>query len=294
MSATKILLAGHTGTALLLFLICIQIQTCISQTNHVCAPSSCGSLHNISLPFRLKGDPPNCGFSFYELSCESNQTVLYLYSDRYLVQSINYNNSTIRVVDSNVNKGNCSSLPQHSLTGSNFRFGDPFDWRTSFWSPSYESQKVMMFMKCANPVKSPLYVDTAPCINGTNSYVLVVANFSYVENLCKVELIAMSSLPIIDYRNISYMDIHNRLVYGFEIWWKEVSCGICKGKEKCYLPSEGFSCPTESIFHQIITQIICKYSLSISLLALVLHNSPYNSTMKNFCRKCLSNQKMSS
>ncbi|KAJ6340609.1 hypothetical protein OIU77_008382 [Salix suchowensis] len=49
----------------------------------------------------------------------------------------------------------------------------------------------MMFMKCANPVKSPLYVDTAPCINGTNSYVLVVANFSYVENLCKVELIAM-------------------------------------------------------------------------------------------------------
>ncbi|KAJ6373629.1 hypothetical protein OIU78_029331 [Salix suchowensis] len=125
----------------------------------------------------------------------------------------------------------------------------------------------MMFMKCANPVKSPLYVDTAPCINGTNSYVLVVANFSYVENLCKVELIAMSSLPIIDYRNISYMDIHNRLVYGFEIWWKEVNCGICKGKEKCYLPSEGFSCPTESIFHQIITQIISLWWFILMMIA---------------------------
>ncbi|XP_011003873.1 PREDICTED: probable receptor-like protein kinase At1g67000 [Populus euphratica] len=256
MSATKILLASHTGTALVLFLIiCIQVQTCRSQTNHVCAPSSCGRLHNISLPFRLKGDPPNCGFSFYELSCENNQTVLYMYSGRYLVQSINYNNSTIRVVDSNVNKGNCSSLPQHSLTGSNFSYRDPFDWRTSFWSPSNESQKIMMFMKCANPVKSPLYMDTAPCINVTNSYVLIEANLSYVENLCKVELIAMSSLLIKDYRNISYMDIHNRLVYGFELWWKEVFCGICKGKEKCYLPSDGFPCPTESIFEQIINQI---------------------------------------
>uniref|UniRef100_A0A6N2LMB3 Uncharacterized protein n=1 Tax=Salix viminalis TaxID=40686 RepID=A0A6N2LMB3_SALVM len=33
------------------------------------------------------------------------------------------------------------------------------------------------------------------------------------------------------------MDIHNRLVYGFEIWWKEVSCGICKGKEKYFSPN---------------------------------------------------------
>ncbi|KAJ6760287.1 hypothetical protein OIU79_025191 [Salix purpurea] len=77
----------------------------------------------------------------------------------------------------------------------------------------------------------------------------------------------MSSLPIIDYRNISYMDIHNRLVYGFEIWWKEVSCGICKGKEKCYLPSEGFSCPTESIFHQIITQIISLWWFILMMIA---------------------------
>jgi len=117
----------------------------------------------------------------------------------------------------------------------------------------------MMFMKCANPVKSPLYMDTAPCINGTNSYVLIEANLSYVENLCKVELIAMSSLPIKDYRNISYMDIHNRLVYGFELWWKEVFCGICKGKEKCYLPSEGFPCPTES------KQLLSCFTLCVSL-----------------------------
>ncbi|KAG6745607.1 hypothetical protein POTOM_050105 [Populus tomentosa] len=54
--------------------------------------------------------------------------------------------------------------------------------------------KIMMFMKCANPVKSPLYMDTAPCINGTNSYVLIEANLSYVENLCRVELIAMYSV----------------------------------------------------------------------------------------------------
>ncbi|CAK7324149.1 unnamed protein product [Dovyalis caffra] len=255
MFATRILFAGHTGTTLLLFLICLQVQASRAQPSHLCAPSSCGNIHNISLPFRLKGDPSNCGYSFYELSCENNQTVLYMYSGRYLVQSINYNNSTIRVSDSNVNKDNCSSLPQHSLTGSNFSYVDPYEWRTSSWQPLNDSRKVMIFMKCANPVKSPLCVDTVPCLDGTNSYVLLEANLSYVENLCKVELIAMSSLLMKDYRNISYMDIHNKLVYGFEIWWKEVYCGFCKGKEKCKLSGQGFSCPTESIFDQIIAQI---------------------------------------
>lgn len=60
MFTTRILFVGLIGIALLLFLICLQVQICTSQINHLCAPSSCGNLHNISPPFRLKGDPPNC------------------------------------------------------------------------------------------------------------------------------------------------------------------------------------------------------------------------------------------
>ncbi|KAL9337329.1 hypothetical protein Peur_069098 [Populus x canadensis] len=48
-----------------------------------------------------------------------------------------------------------------------------------------ESQMLMIFMKCVNPVKSPFYVNTAPCINGTYSYVLIKSNITYVENCAK-------------------------------------------------------------------------------------------------------------
>ncbi|KAM1263301.1 hypothetical protein ACFXTH_028309 [Malus domestica] len=62
---------------------------------HHCAPSSCGIITNISYPFRLKHDPDNCGDQWYNLSCENNRTVLYLYSGKYHVQAINYDNYTV-------------------------------------------------------------------------------------------------------------------------------------------------------------------------------------------------------
>ncbi|KAM3729812.1 hypothetical protein ACB098_12G038900 [Castanea mollissima] len=69
--------------------------------NHTCSASSCGNIHNISLPFRLNTDPENCGDPRYELSCENNHTVLlYLFGGKYFVQEISYNNYTIRIVDS--------------------------------------------------------------------------------------------------------------------------------------------------------------------------------------------------
>ncbi|PQQ00441.1 rust resistance kinase Lr10-like isoform X1 [Prunus yedoensis var. nudiflora] len=70
----------------------------------VCPPSSCGSIRNISYPFRLNGDPTNCGVSFYTLSCENNLTILNLYSGKYTVRSINYDNNTIRAVDPGLRK----------------------------------------------------------------------------------------------------------------------------------------------------------------------------------------------
>ncbi|KAJ6868139.1 hypothetical protein NC651_033246 [Populus alba x Populus x berolinensis] len=119
-------------------------------------------------------------------------------------------------MDAGVNKDNCSSLPQHPLTITNFNYGDPYNPPISLSSFGEESQMLMIFMKSANPVKSPLFVNPTR-INGTYSGVLIKSNITYVENLCKVELVAISSMPIRDYINISYMDIHNRLAYGFEL-----------------------------------------------------------------------------
>ncbi|EYU28968.1 hypothetical protein MIMGU_mgv1a0259882mg, partial [Erythranthe guttata] len=91
-----------------------------------CTPSSCGEIRNISYPFRLNTDPKRCGHPKYELSCENNTTSLYLNSQKYLVQSINYANYTIRITDASVVENDTCSFPNYSLSGSNFSARDSY------------------------------------------------------------------------------------------------------------------------------------------------------------------------
>ncbi|BFG20595.1 hypothetical protein CerSpe_068690 [Prunus speciosa] len=213
--------------------------------HHRCEPSSCGKIQNISYPFRLKHDPEKCGDKRYELSCENNITVLYLYSGKYYVQAINYNNYTIRVVDANVDEGNCSSIPRDSLTGYNYHSQDPYSFevrqlhkRKITWSFSLQNShqielsKPIIFITCKTLVNSPLYVETAPCTDAISSpssalprsqghsFVMVGhVNASDLRELCRVELMVRTSWPGTKDMNLSYIDIHNELVYGFELSW---------------------------------------------------------------------------
>ncbi|KAG4379262.1 hypothetical protein GLYMA_17G214400v4 [Glycine max] len=105
----------------ILLLLLVQQICATKKQDHGCPLSSCGKITNITYPFRLKGHPKSCGDNRYELACENNVTVLHLYSGKYHVQAINYNNFTIRVVDPGVDQQtNCSSLPRYFLSRSNF------------------------------------------------------------------------------------------------------------------------------------------------------------------------------
>ncbi|XVF53415.1 hypothetical protein PTKIN_Ptkin05aG0098000 [Pterospermum kingtungense] len=208
--------------------------------NSTCTPSSCGNIHNISYPFRLRGDPSNCANHSYELVCEQNNlTALYLYSGKYHVQAINYNNYTIRLVDAGVHKDNCS----YSLTLSNFSSKDAFIWYNYKWGKSDykpELTRSVVFLSCLNPVKSSSFnVDASPCKNGdclSNSSLFRSRMYYYavsgpmtvsdVKDLCRVELITMTSLlPVRGGKNISYMEIYSSLVYGFELSFFQYRCG---------------------------------------------------------------------
>jgi len=105
--------------ALLLLVILAGHQSCSASKNSTvdCAPSSCGNIHNISYPFRLSTDLNSCGNKKYELTCENNRPALYLKNKtvKYYVQAIDYSNLTIRVVDADVQKDDCFSIPRHSL-----------------------------------------------------------------------------------------------------------------------------------------------------------------------------------
>ncbi|XP_055960945.1 LEAF RUST 10 DISEASE-RESISTANCE LOCUS RECEPTOR-LIKE PROTEIN KINASE-like 2.2 [Mercurialis annua] len=219
----------------LILIVLLQVpNTCDGRNtiNRTPCISSCGNIRNISHPFRLKSDPKQCGYdNSFELSCENNLTILPLNSVKYQVQAIDYFNQTIRLKDPNVNKDNCSSIPLHSWAdhySNNFvRYGETIS---------------LLFLKCTNSVNDPLYVDASACIDsiardsgggggGRGGYWYVKVGLTYASelvDLCRIELITLTSWPQLkDLQNISYLNVHDSMAYGFEVGWGLTSDFYC-------------------------------------------------------------------
>ena len=247
------------GLTVLIALVLVH-STCCATTamvnlNHTCSASSCGNIHNISFPFRLKTDPENCGDFSFELSCENNRTVLYKFGGKYYVQEISYNNYTIRIVDSGIHKDNYFSFSTPTYPSSRYylRYGAyPYDTylrkgtEVNYWN--LELSRSLVLMSCEKPVNSPLYLDTSTSNYNDKSssisdskryrYLKVgITNASQVEESCKVEKMFRTSWPRSDDSNISCKDVHNELVYGFELSWLERNCvSYCaRDSDYCYL-----------------------------------------------------------
>ena len=106
-------MSSLTIVVLLLILIFSYNKVYCEDQQESCS-RRCG-VHNISYPFRLKDSPKECGDERYNLSCEdNNQLILYYefgeYHGKYYVQSINYNNFTIRSLDFNLGSNNSIHL----------------------------------------------------------------------------------------------------------------------------------------------------------------------------------------
>ena len=218
---------------MVLLLLVHRICATKDEQEHACPPSSCGKITNIIKPFRLKGDPEECGDERYELGCENNVTVLYLNSSQYHVKSINYNNYTVRVVDPSLQPHNCSSLPLRSLSRSNFS-----DTYSSYTDPYQAGLKAfrnreslvfehIVFVNCNHSVReSRKYVDTSEYVKwDSKGHAYVIGGELKAEDFevgCEVKLVAPTSLRPLD--NHSYTAMHSALAYGFEISWINVAC----------------------------------------------------------------------
>ncbi|XP_068471521.1 uncharacterized protein [Phaseolus vulgaris] len=210
-----------------------------------CPSSSCAKITNINYPFRLKGDPEECGEKRYELGCENNVTVLYLYSGKYNVQSINYKNYTVRVVDPALQHHNLSSLPLRFLSRSNFSdtytlysdqyqagLGAIFNWKSVSFSH-------IVFVNCKDWVKEKgKYVESGEWVKWEGKgYAYAIGGDLKAEDLeigCEVKLVAPTSLSTFD--NHSYSSMHTALAYGFEISWIKLACH----KHCLFFPSYGY------------------------------------------------------
>jgi hypothetical protein len=225
-----------------LIIVVLVHQICSAEESHHCPPSSCGNIHNISHPFRLDSDPKHCGDSRYILSCENNQTVLYLNDGRYYVQEINYNyNYTIRIVYPGIlNDTDRSTILRSSLDFTSFSSGDPYSYNPD----NYDSIPYVVLVNCEKPVNSRRYLDISTCFNSSVSH---PKRYTYVllgpiwdlEDLCQVEQISLTSWSHQygghDFTNMSCTNIHNELLRGFELSWYRAYCGSCGGYGYCDL-----------------------------------------------------------
>ena len=210
-------------TAGLMALIALVLfhGSCSSEDNQHCPPSSCGNIHNISYPFRLRTDPITCGDLRYNLSCENNHTVLYLFEGKYDVQAINYNNYTIRIGTDSL--GSAYSTIQLKRTVVFRRI------------LGFSLTRSVVFMSCENPVNSPSYLDTSTCIdNGEDSSNTSISHSKRynryaiagttkakdVGDSCKVD----QKTFLTPWPGFDPIISCNKLVYGFELSWLQVYC----------------------------------------------------------------------
>lgn len=154
--------------------------------------SSCGDNHNISYPFRLKGDPTGCGDPDYELSCENNKTILEFYSGKYYVKQISYDKYTIRVVDVNFANNKSCSLPYGSVTVDEVMSDTRY---RGLVSHSYTS-----FVNCSRTINDIGY-RLVPCLSGnlSNVYAIYGSNMSDFQDSCTFISMALAAYEDVKY-----------------------------------------------------------------------------------------------
>ncbi|XP_074344656.1 rust resistance kinase Lr10-like isoform X2 [Apium graveolens] len=198
--------------------------------------SYCGNIQNISCPFRLKGDDQKCDSSFFtlELSCLNNRTILYLLQDKiFYVKSIDYDNLLVRIVD--------PGLPNNN---SSIKEDDFMALEQGYDENLRKANQPITMMECPSPVISTRYINiTSPnssfssSVLGKNyvySYAYIVVGYvdiSEMEDNCRISKVAwvsrQSPFSIVSKVFSNFTEIHDALVYGFDIPWSYFYCLKC-------------------------------------------------------------------
>ncbi|KAK4842582.1 hypothetical protein QYF36_024156 [Acer negundo] len=246
--------------SLLSFLFVTETQA--RKLQQVICSSSCGDIKNISYPFRLKSDPAGCGDPDYELSCQSNKTILEFHSGKYYVKKISYSEQIIRVVDVKLASGSCG-LPSKSLSMdvvlNDIRYGGQVD----------TPMKTASFVNCSRNISVTGY-RKVPCFSGDQSYVYVSTVGNEI-SLLPEPCIFISMVPVLDagVDYPSYETIRNLLKSGFDLGWS-VLCRDCFAAGDMCLPSTNSKPYTYNCYHNGSNFILALIQLIFSSLVIFL------------------------
>ncbi|WCJ41391.1 hypothetical protein M5689_022262 [Euphorbia peplus] len=224
------------------FLVILFKISQADQINKNCPPSSCGNIHNISYPFRLKTDPKSCGHDTYELSCENNSTVVLHLNDgvtKLNVKAINYDNYTIRVADPGVDEHDCSSRPRFTI----FDIEDYHLTTSDRERQDHELTETISFIKCHTPVSSWRYMEImGSCVVNSSGMMYnyafrgLVNAYSDLRENCSIEMTSM--LPARDFDlNLreKFVEIHREMAFGFEVSWYHIYCRKLNCSDGCFI-----------------------------------------------------------
>lgn len=202
--------------SLLMFLFISEIR---ARKLQQCS-SSCGEINNINYPFRLRGDPANCGDSDFELSCESNKTILEFNSEKYYVKEIFHRERIINVVNVNLANGSCSLPYKSPVTEDNL---------PQFYYPIVTHASVD-FLRCYRNISDRDY-SRVPCLSGNNSFVYITYSTYSVSDIpvsCSVISVVSSQFHLMSTFNETppYETFREILQMGHNLTWS-VECRDC-------------------------------------------------------------------
>ncbi|XP_074341976.1 rust resistance kinase Lr10-like [Apium graveolens] len=229
-----------SSSSLLVIVVACLISVSCSSSNTFASDSSsptsfsCGKIYNISCPFYLRGQQHNCQNFSYELSCHNNRTLLQLKDYEFYVEALNYEMSSIRMVDSGLADGNniCSSNSSlHPF--SNLMFTSLGSSPKPIISPIQEFNTPITYIDCPAPVKSSArYIPAPPCSSSSSvsSYVVIGhMESSEVENNCKVQTATWVSCAWPNINQTSFLDTQEShdSFYGIELPFHYFYCLNC-------------------------------------------------------------------
>ncbi|KAF7808826.1 rust resistance kinase Lr10-like [Senna tora] len=220
--------------------------------------AQCGDLHNISYPFRLRGQPSTCGDPDYTLSCENRRAVLELGAGKYFVKSIDYEKQVIRVVDVDLADGVSCSLPSASLDS--WLNGD-IRYRNTVYS-----HIDVGFVNCSKPISDSTFV-RVPCMSGNRSIVYAVYTSAYVyehQDSCSFPISTTLLNSDVDAKPpSSYEGVQKLLQNGFDLGWS-VECRDCivSGRECSFYsdPEPYFECRKPYRYRDTLIKIYLSFS----------------------------------
>ncbi|XXG83087.1 hypothetical protein AAC387_Pa10g0927 [Persea americana] len=126
------------GFFFFLLLLLLAAFNCNAEPETQDCQASCGTLANISYPFGLEhSSKTGCPKSRYNLKCKSNRAIFYFNERPYYVMNISYEEGSMWLIDSVLQRDNCSSLLSY---GSSFSQGD--NSGEEFYLPYYADRVV--------------------------------------------------------------------------------------------------------------------------------------------------------